>query len=74
MSNILNLDSTILYNSIKKLTPEEEERIKQHMKRINQGKWILKIAKARYEAIETYKRISNHQTNTTLYNDIPLLT
>lgn len=74
MSNILNLDSTILYNSIKKLTPEEEQIIKQRMKTISQGKWILKIAKARAEAIETYKRISNHQTNTTLYNDIPLLT
>lgn len=74
MSNILNLDSTILYNSIKKLTPEEEERIKQQMKTISQGKLILKIAKARAEAIETYKRISNHQTNTTLYKDIPLIT
>jgi len=74
MPNILNLDTTILYDSITNKTPEEEERIKQGLKKMSHDRFIIKIARARADAIRTYKRINNHQTNSTLYKDIQLLT
>ena len=76
MSNILNLETSILYNSIKIKTPEEEEEIiKQGLKKMTYDMFMVKITQARSDAIRQYTRLTNHQTNTTLYKTtIPLLT